>query len=104
MRQFARSLRRVHNRDLRCAGQPGAEDMVGICPQAMVPDSAEFSGCAADTTRVDRIDRGRALGALLKVRGTPTVIVNGWRFPIPPSDSQMRRIVTNILQGKKPHG
>jgi protein-disulfide isomerase len=86
------------------AGQDslGKKTWSAYAREAMVPDSTAFATCVADTTRVDRIDRGRALGALLKVRGTPTVIVNGWQFPTPPSDSQMRRIVMNVLRGKKP--
>ena len=70
--------------------------------EARVPDSLAFSTCVRDTSRVDRIDRGRAVGALLKVRGTPTVIVNGWRFPTTPSDSLMRRVVGELLSGRRP--
>lgn len=80
----------------------GQKTWSAFARESMVADTARFASCVTDTARVVRIDRGRALGALLKVRGTPTVIVNGWQFPTPPSDSQMRRIVANVLQGKKP--
>jgi len=72
--------------------------------EAMVPDSAEFARCSSDTARVERVDRGRALGSLLKVRGTPTVIVNGWRFATPPTDTQLRRVVNDLLNGRELFG
>lgn len=84
------------------------QDSLGIKPWleyaslAGIADTANFGTCFADTSRVERVERGRALGALLKVKGTPTVIVNGWRFPTTPSDSTFRRVVRDIIDGKTP--
>jgi hypothetical protein len=43
------------------------------------------------------------LGKQQDVRGTPTVILNGWRYGAPPQDSELVRAVRDILHGRPPY-
>jgi protein-disulfide isomerase len=84
------------------------QDSMGRIPwsslarEAAVPDPEGFAVCIADSASVDRVERGRAVGSLLRIRGTPTVIVNGWRFASTPPDSPFRRVVADLLGGREP--
>lgn len=69
--------------------------------EAGISDSASISRCAWDPTAVDRIEAGKALAEKLGVRGTPTVLVNGWLF-LGPSQSQLERAIEAVLSGKSP--
>lgn len=69
---------------------------------AGVPDSTAFLGCVASKEFMPRIDSGRTIGARLGVDGTPAIMINGWLFDIPPSDSLMAETVRALLAGKKP--
>jgi protein-disulfide isomerase len=51
---------------------------------AGVTDVEAFRRCAADTVAVPSIDSGVRSGMQLGVTGTPTVLINGWRYPAPP--------------------
>jgi len=42
------------------------------------------AACALDTAQVDAILKGVRAGDRIAIRGTPTVLINGWRFPSPP--------------------
>lgn len=83
------------------------QDSLGLKPWASyakdvrVPDLQRFAKCASDTTRVARIEAGVALGKQLAIPGTPTVIVNGWRFWNPPDRSELFRTVAALRDGKQ---
>jgi protein-disulfide isomerase len=68
---------------------------------AGVKNTAEFVRCASDTVTIARIEAGIAAGNAITVRGTPTVIINGWRFGIAPSES-LTDIVGRLIAGKPP--
>ena len=53
-------------------------------------------GCAADTIRVPLIEAGVAAGEEINLRGTPTVIINGWRFASPPA-GKLDSIFSSVL-------
>ena len=59
--------------------------------------------CMSDTARMAILDEGMELGRQMGVRGTPTVILNGWRYPGMPSDSELTRAVSDLLSGKPPY-
>jgi predicted DsbA family dithiol-disulfide isomerase len=71
---------------------------------AGISDSITFSLCARDTLSIKRIEQGIALGRQIEITGTPTVIVNGWRFATTPPDSQFGRVVVDLLAGHEPFG
>ena len=84
------------------------QDSLGLKPwgayanAARVPDVLAFDRCVADTVTVARIENGRALGKQLDVQGTPTVLVNGWRLPMPPDSAELSSIISEVLAGKRP--
>lgn len=65
-------------------------------------DLEQFDVCVNDTRPVERIERGKKVGVEIGVRGTPTIIVNGWRLPLPPTAEQFDEIVRNVMDGRPP--
>jgi|SRR5688572_16280039 len=78
----------------------GLKTWASYADEARVPDLRRFAQCASDTTQVARIEAGVALGKKLGVPGTPTVMVNGWRFWNPPDRSELLRTVAALRDGK----
>lgn len=69
---------------------------------AGIPDTARFTACVRSTEQFARIDSGLALAQRLQFYGTPTIIVNGWRFHRTPSAQQLMRVVDDLLAGREP--
>jgi protein-disulfide isomerase len=69
---------------------------------AGVPDLQEFDGCVESTGPVPRLEAGRQLGEKLDVKGTPTLVVNGWMLAQPPSAEDLDAMVQAVLAGKSP--
>jgi protein-disulfide isomerase len=80
----------------------GAKSWSTLAIEAGVPDIDLFDACVKSTEPVPRIDDGLKLGSELGVKGTPTVIVNGWRLGEPPSEEQLESMVKDILAGRNP--
>jgi protein-disulfide isomerase len=84
------------------------QDQFGLKPwddyatAAGVPDVAAFDACIKKTDPVQRVEEGKALGAKLDVRGTPTIIINGWKLGHPPTEAELDQMVKRILAGKQP--
>jgi protein-disulfide isomerase len=70
--------------------------------QAGIPDTQQFDACMSDTRPFERIDRGKELAEKMNIRGTPTLLVNGWKLPVPPSPEELDKIVRNVLEGRSP--
>jgi protein-disulfide isomerase len=68
-----------------------------------IPDTHSFARCLSDTTTPPMVREGLALGAKMKVAGTPTVFLNGWRYGGAPADTEIMRAVEDLLAGKKPY-
>ena len=69
---------------------------------AGLPDPAAFDGCMKRTNPVPRVEQDKELGTNLDVKGTPTLIVNGWMLARPPSSDELVAMITAILAGKSP--
>jgi protein-disulfide isomerase len=80
----------------------GLKSWSSYARDAGVPDIARFGNCTAATTQLARVNAGLALGKRVGVRGTPTVIVNGWRFSTPPQMEEFTHIIHAVLAGKDP--
>lgn len=84
------------------------QDSLGVVPfrtlaiEARIADVSAFDACLSENTPVDEIEAGIHLGDQVGVRGTPTVIVNGWRLNRPPTESEIRVLVERALAGKPP--
>jgi protein-disulfide isomerase len=80
----------------------GLKSWASYAAEAGVRDTAAFGACARDAAPVERVERGRRLGDAIGVRGTPTVIINGWRFPAVPDDAQLRAALRAAARGEAP--
>lgn len=116
MHRFARPAARA----LECMSSHGSfgqavdrmyekQDSLGLKPwvsyalDAGVRDTTDFIRCADDTAKVAAIETGVALGKKLGVHATPTVVLNGWRYGSPPSDTELIRAIRDLLAGKSPY-
>ena len=110
---------RIAARALECASSQGRaasfvdeafanQDSFGIktwsriAGEAGVKDTAAFRQCAEDTTRVERIETGRRLGEEMKLRGTPSVVINGWYYATLPDDDQLRKALVERSTVRSP--
>jgi protein-disulfide isomerase len=115
MHRFAMPAARV----AACAGEQGRfdamhdqlfreQDQFGLKPwddyakAAGVLDLAAFDACIKKTDPIPRVEEGKAIGAKLNVKGTPTVIINGWKLGRPPTEAELDQMVQRILAGKPP--
>lgn len=113
--RFARPAARV----AECAGMQGRfeamhdelysrQDSLGLkswasyAAAAGVRDTIRFNRCATASDEVAKVNAGVALGNALGVTGTPTLIVNGWRFFAPPVSGELENTVSLLLQGLEP--
>jgi protein-disulfide isomerase len=80
----------------------GTRSIASFAADAGIGDTLSLLQCMGDSVRTAPVDQGRELGSRMNVSGTPTVIVNGWRFPTTPPDSQFNRVVQDLLAGRDP--
>lgn len=53
---------------------------------------------------VPRIEAGKRAAALLHVSATPTIVVNGWVLPTPPTSKELSALVRAFSRGEQPFG
>jgi protein-disulfide isomerase len=70
---------------------------------ATLGDTVAFNRCMADTSAMPLIASGKSLGTKMEVTGTPTVLLNGWRYAGAPSDTEITRAVEDLLAGRRPY-
>lgn len=66
--------------------------------QAGVQDTVAFSRCLSDSVTLRAIPEDRQAGQRLKVRGTPTVLVNQWRMRGTPSTATLDSAIQRELR------
>lgn len=70
-----------------------------LAQRAGVPDLAAFDSCYSTPGRLQVVDRDAVVAEGIGGRGTPTIVINGWRFNgIPPSGT-LDSILT-VARGK----
>lgn len=83
------------------------QDQFGLKPwddhatAAGFPDIPAFDACIKKTGPIPRVEEGKALGAKLDVKGTPTIIINGWKLGKPPTEAELDQMVQRTLAGKQ---
>jgi len=83
------------------------QDSFGLKPWERYADGIglrsahEFEDCIARGPVLGRFDRLREMGSRVPVRGTPTVLVNGWLLPAPPTPDTLIRIARDLIAGRK---
>lgn len=80
----------------------GSTPWLEFARQAGISNVERFDACVRDTRPVERIQRAMELADTMGVRGTPTVFVNGWKMPVPPSSDHFEIIIKNVAEGKPP--
>ncbi len=69
--------------------------------EAGISDLKRFGVCVKSTTALAVVTRDSILGQSLKVDGTPTILVNGWRFPLAPDGSVLDSILHSVVPNRK---
>lgn len=70
--------------------------------QAAVSDLSQFNACTKQAETLARVQESKKLGERIGISGTPGIIVNGWKFPVPPSTEDFDQIVENVMTGRSP--
>ena len=73
------------NRLLEGQDSFGLKSWAAFANDAGISDTAEFGRCIRRRTSSARLESGIREAQSLKVRGTPTIFINGWRYPHPPT-------------------
>lgn len=66
----------------------GHKTWVSYAVDSGVQETVSFKQCNASTQPLPRVVRGLELSGQIDARGTPTVIINGWRLPVPACDGE----------------
>ena len=89
----------------------GKQDSLGIkswasyASEASVADAAAFDACARQKPdSLSKASIGARLAMQLKLRATPTILLNGWQFSAPPREETLAKAISALLAGKKPFG
>jgi protein-disulfide isomerase len=80
----------------------GLKSWASFGREAGVPDSKRFEKCVGRLPSPSRIDTGIALATRIRATGTPTVIVNGWRYYGTPREDELVRVITSLLARRAP--
>ena len=80
----------------------GLKDWQRYARGAGVADLSRFSRCMQDTTQQPLIAAGQVFGDKIHVEGTPTVIINGWRYHRTPSLATLDSAVAVLRRGGHP--
>ena len=75
-------------------------DWTAYAVAAGIKDTSLFEQRMRDSSIPPGVEAGLTLAKQLGVTGTPTVIVNGWRYSAPPSDSALTKHVEDLIDGK----
>jgi hypothetical protein len=57
----------------------------------------------ADSSARPMVTAGLAMGRKFELIGTPLVLLNGWRYGVAPSDTELVRAIGDLLAGRKPY-
>ncbi|MGH7653795.1 MAG: DsbA family protein [Gemmatimonadaceae bacterium] len=87
----------MHDELFRSQDSLGKLPFREIARRANVPDLKLFQACVDERTVVNAIENDVALGKRVSVLGTPTVMINGMRFPRPPDSLQLDEQVRKAL-------
>jgi protein-disulfide isomerase len=80
----------------------GLKSWADYARDAGISDTAAIQACAIDSKPVPRIEAGIALGQKIHVAFTPTVIVNGWRYPYTPTKADLEAMIDTLQIDKRP--
>ncbi len=82
----------------------GLKSWGSFAAAAGIADTEAIAQCARDPAPVAAIQAGLNFGTSIALTGTPTVIVNGWRFSTTPTTAQLEAAINSELAGHRPPG
>lgn len=82
----------------------GLKSWESFARDAGVPQLSDFSECLESAHADSAVSRGLRLGEAWGVRSTPTVLMNGWEYSIPPSAAVLARDARAVITGGTPAG
>lgn len=83
------------------------QDSLGIKPwgalgvEAGISDSTAFAACANSMRPPPALTNGIGMGRTFRVAGTPTTIINGWRFDGALQEQVLRTLVEDLLANRR---
>ena len=77
----------------------GLKPFVQVAKESGVPDIAAFAACAADTNRVESIERDMKAVLSIGGAGTPTLVLNGWQFVGGAGFTKLDSVANSLLRG-----
>ena len=80
----------------------GLKSWSSYAAEAGIRDTLRFQHCLSDTSALPYVERGVAAAEKHGISATPTVIVNGWKFPKPPAIDELDAVIQQLLDGKHP--
>jgi protein-disulfide isomerase len=69
--------------------------------EAGVSNLPTFEACLKRDDPRGLIGEGKRLATKLDVKGTPTLIINGWMLGRPPNEQELNQMVLRVLAGKQ---
>lgn len=81
----------------------GVQDSLGLLPwrvvaeRSGVPDLEAWEGCRDDPGVRAEVAADQALGTRTGATGTPTILVNGWRYDRPLQEAELRMVIDSVL-------
>lgn len=81
----------------------GTKSWESFAEDAGLADIADFAECLSSDPAAGRVEKGRFWGEHVGVRGTPTILVNGWLLRPPPYEP-LETVVERALTGEWPNG
>jgi protein-disulfide isomerase len=78
----------------------GLKSWGSYASEAGIQDTLRLATCARSSKMAQRIQAGLALGSEIKLNGTPTVVLDGWRFGETPTLDELERAIARRVRGE----
>lgn len=80
--------------------QFGSKPWAAFAADAGVRQPGDFAECMSSVEAPMMVDKGLELGKRIGVRGTPVILINGLRYSIPPTRTQLLSVVERITMAQ----
>lgn len=80
----------------------GLKSFHSFAHDAGVTDSVAFATCVGKSDTAQSIRDGLALGRTIKLTGTPTIVLNGWKLGSTPTPEMLESMIPRVLKGQSP--
>ncbi len=80
----------------------GLKSWSAYAAESGVTDLGAFQACVDEPGLPGKVSLGLSLAENLKIRGTPTIVVNGWDFASPPDIDDLYEAVDRVRRGDPP--